>query len=694
MGASAIALFASVIAAAPCLARDEAPADTLTLEKYFQFVEVSSPQISPDGKHVVYIQRKIDIQHDRKQSELWSVDVAGGQPRRVTEAQEASWSADSSRMAYLARDTKGKSQIFVLGAGQSGPGVQLTSLPQGVAFVPPAGLRYAFWNIRWSPDGKWIAFRAFVADDTHRDIGMPVPPPGAQWTPAPRIIERFQYRADRIGFLPEGWVHLFIVPAAGGTPRQLTHGRWNVGVRYSGLDTGAAMEWTPDSRNIVFDGDMHAKELALTQSQINIVATDTAEIRQLTQAPGIWSSPTISPDGKSIAFTGAEEPGDTSVPAQLWVMGIDGSNPRQITHNLLDGPQRLEWARDGKSVLFNLRVQGTENLYAARLNGSVAPVTTGEQVLHVTSYSGGRLAAGTYATSAEPDNVVVFDVRKAHGMKKLTELNHPLLEGTRLATTEGMWYSSLDGSTKVQGWIVKPPDFDPQKKYPLILDIHGGPHAMYDFKFDYSRQNFAANGYVVLYTNPRGSTGYGGPFSNVRGTFPGQQSFDDLMGGVDEVIRRGYVDTARLFVTGCSAGATQTLWLIEHTDRFAAASAQCSAVDPISMMGMTDMSAMLLQWYDTPFWEDSTAWLAHSPLMHVGSIKTPTLLMNGTLDMRTPSSQSEALYAALKVRGIPARLVYMNGEGHGTRSIPSNFLRTQLLLLDWWRQWSPAPAQE
>jgi dipeptidyl aminopeptidase/acylaminoacyl peptidase len=240
----------------------------------------------------------------------------------------------------------------------------------------------------------------------------------------------------------------------------------------------------------------------------------------------------------------------------------------------------------------------------------------------------------------------------------------------------------------VQGWIVKPPNFDASKKYPLILEIHGGPHGMYNVGFSYPFQNYAANGYVVLYTNPRGSTGYGTAFGNAIDDAYPSVDYDDLMAGVDAVIAKGYVDASTMFVTGCSGGGVLTSWVIGHTDRFAAAGVRCPVINWISFAGTTDVTDWGFYRFHEPFWKNPQKWLDHSPLMYVDRVKTPTLIMTGEEDLRTPMSQSEEYYQALKQVGVETVLLRFNKEFHGTGSQPSNFMRTQLYLMSWFQKWS------
>jgi dipeptidyl aminopeptidase/acylaminoacyl peptidase len=255
-----------------------------------------------------------------------------------------------------------------------------------------------------------------------------------------------------------------------------------------------------------------------------------------------------------------------------------------------------------------------------------------------------------------------------------------------LGDVEEIWYESVD-DYRIQGWIIKPPDFDPSRKYPLMLSIHGGPHGMYNVAFNFSWQEHAANGYVVLYTNPRGSSGYGSAFGNaIKNAYPGKD-FDDLMHGVDEVIARGYVDEQNMFVYGCSGGGVLTSWVVGHTNRFAAASANCPVTNWLSFVGTTDGIGWYRNFENFP-WEDPSEHLRRSPLMYVGNVQTPTMLMTGVNDLRTPMPQTEEYYAALKVMGVETAMIRVNNEWLGTSSTPSNFLRTQLFLREWFERHS------
>ncbi|HEX4934951.1 MAG TPA: prolyl oligopeptidase family serine peptidase, partial [Gemmatimonadaceae bacterium] len=329
--------------------------------------------------------------------------------------------------------------------------------------------------------------------------------------------------------------------------------------------------------------------------------------------------------------------------------------------------------------------------YFAPLSGSVRQVTKGAQVLTTTDIGKAGIAVGVASTATKPNDIVTFAVARPEP-KQLTAVNDDVLEGKRIGAQEEVWYTSVDGA-RIQGWIVKPPDFDARKKYPLMLEIHGGPHSMYNVGFNFARQNHVAEGYVLLYTNPRDSTGYGSAFGNaIKNAYPGKD-FDDLMAGVDTVINRGYVDPQRMYVFGCSGGGVLTAWIVGHTDRFAAASSNCPVTNWMSFVGTTDGPG----WYrnfEKPFWEDPSEHLRRSPIMYVGNVKTPTMLMTGVLDLRTPMPQTEEFYMALKYRKVPTAMIRFNNEWHGTSSTPSNFLRTQLYLRSWFERWPQKVAAQ
>ena len=640
--------------------------ERLKLQDYLEFEDAQDPRLSPDGKQVIYTRRTIDKINDRWDNALWIVGADGAKHRFLLKGGGARWSPDGTRIAYVAEGQPSGAQIFVRWMDAEGAVTQITRLSQSPS------------DLEWSPDGKSIAFRMMVPmKEQWRVADMPAAPAGAKWTEAPYIVEKLNYRRDREGFSDQGFQQLFVVGADGGTARQLTEGPYNHG----------AAEWTPDGRSLVFSG-LRAEDADWQWRESEIYRLDVAsrQVTQLTRRPGPDGQPAVSPDGKLIAYTGFDATTDTWVDSKLYLMNADGSNPRVLTPSLDRSPQGLIWAADGSGIYFAVENEGSRNLMFVPVGGgAVREVTKGQHLLGVTGIGKSGDAVAIISGWQQPNDVVLFNVARPQQLTQLTRVNDDLFGGKELATIEEIWYPSVDGM-RIQGWIVKPPQFDPKRKYPLMLSIHGGPHSMYGVGFNFGWQEHAANDYVVLFTNPRGSTGYGSAFGNaIKNAYPGKD-FDDLMAGVDTVIGRGYIDTKNLFVYGCSGGGVLTSWIVGHTDRFAAASANCPVTNWLSFVGTTDGASWYRNFAKLP-WEDPTEHLRRSPLMYVGNVKTPTMLMTGVKDLRTPIPQTEEFYMALKLRKVPSAMIRFNEEWHGTSSKPSNFLRTQAYLRHWFNRY-------
>lgn len=660
-------------------AQEPASDSLLTVAHFLDMERVSSPQISPDGSQIIYTRRYVNKMEDRWDAELWIMKADGTKHRFLTKGSNPQWSPDGTRIVYLARGDTDSPQLFVRWMDAEGASSQITRVTQTPA------------SYEWSPDSRSVAFVMLVPQPEKWSIDMPAPPEGATWTAPPRVVSSTHFRQDRQGFHKEGFTHLFVVPADGGTPRQLTEGDWNVGARFSGIQFGAGIDWTPDGTHLIFDGLMEETEKdGYKRADLYAVNVATGEVRTLTSQPGYWSGPVVSPDGRQVAFRGYRYSPHTYHTSELYTVGLDGQNMRKISGDFDRDVSSLHWAADSKGVYFTSGDRGTQNVHFASLGGNVRTVTEGTHMLTLNSMTPGGMAVGTRTDFYNPGDVVRFDLSsRSPAIQQLTNVNADVLEDKKLGDVEEVWYTSTD-DTQVQGWIVKPPDFDADEDYPLILHIHGGPHAMYNVGFSYSYQNYAANGFVVLYTNPRGSTGYGTDFGNAIDNGYPSVDHDDLMAGVDATIDKGYIDEERLYITGCSGGGVLSSWAIGQTDRFAAAAVRCPVTNWISFAGTADIVQWGYERFDGYFWDDPTKWLEHSPLMHVGKVKTPVLLMTGELDLRTPMSQTEEYYAALKVLGVPAKLLRFNEEYHGTGSKPSNFMRTQLYIMDWFNRYPEA----
>ena len=639
---------------------------TLDLARYMDMESVSDPQISPDATQIVYTRGWVDAVNDRRESSLWIMNANGTKNRQLLDGSGARWSPDGTRILFTAPGEPTGSQLFVRWMDAEGATTQITRLENGPS------------DALWSPDGKWIAFTGRV-DDSAEFAGVRLPdrPHGARWTGEPRVVERASYKRDRAGYIDTGWTHLFVVPADGGTARQLTTGDWNHG----------SIAWSPDGTEIYFyayrtdDWDRPAN---WQESEIYAVSVASGAIRALTDRRGPDGSPVPSPDGQLIAYIAGDEHTDTYRESRIRIMNRDGSGARLISGDYDHQSGGLRWAPDGSGLYFSVSREGYQSLHFVSLQGGVRQLTQGRQLFDLSSFAKDGTAVGTIASAHEPGDLYRFRLSSPNDVTRLTEVNADVLAGVTLGEVEEIWYDSEP--FRVQGWIVKPPAFDPTRRYPLMLAIHGGPHSMYNGGFNFSFQEHAANDYVVLYTNPRGSTGYGTAFANaIDHDYPGAD-MPDLMRGVDDVIARGYIDRDNLFVYGCSGGGILTTYIVGNTDRFRAASANCPIVNWMSAMGTSD-AISYTRTFEKPFWEDPAEWIDRSSIFYVGNVTTPTMLMTGENDLRTPMGQTEEFYQALRYRGIPTVMIRYQNEWHGTTSMPSNFLRTQLYLRKWFEKW-------
>ncbi|MFL5551644.1 MAG: prolyl oligopeptidase family serine peptidase [Gemmatimonadaceae bacterium] len=675
---TALLAFCSQLLLTPSLvSAQEARSDALlTVDHYLDYEQISDPRISPDGKQVIYTRRWVNVLEDRWDSGLWLMNADGSHNRFLVKGSNAVWSPDGTRVAYLADGEPKGTQIFVRWMDTEGAGSQVTRLLESPA------------DVKWSPDGKSLGFTQFVPKKSPWEISMPAAPAGAKWTSAPRIVQQLHFRQDRRGFTDPGYRHMFVISADGGTPQQITSGDWSVGARFDVLDGPVDWSWTPDSKSIVVEGmNDSTADMNYRNANIYLVDVATRSVRRLTEQSGVWTSPAVSPDGKRIAFLGYPATKASYQASEIYLMNLDGSGVQKIT-SLDRDPGNPVWSNDGKALYFDLDDHGTVNIASVSPAGTSRRLTTGNHVVTLGSVSRTGIAVGTRSSYQSPADIVRIDLRgSSPSVSQITAVNADMLARINLSPVEKFTYTST-GGTKVDGWIVKPAAFDQTRKYPLIMEIHGGPHGAYTSGFNFSFQNFAANGFVVLYTNPRGSTGYGSAFGNaIEHAYP-SVDYDDLMAAVDTVIGRGYIDTRSMFVGGCSGGGVLSSWVIGHTQRFAAAAVRCPVIDWVSMAGQTDIPLFTYNFFDAPFWEKPEQWLKQSPLMYVGHVTTPTLIMTGELDRRTPIPQSEEYYAALKMRGVPTTLLRFEGEYHGTGSKPSNFMRTQLYMMSWYKRWA------
>lgn len=656
------------------IAEDES---LLGVADYLDFEQVNDARISPNGRQVIYTRRWVDQKTDNWASALWIMDADGSRHRFLIDGSNARWSPSGDRILFIAKGDNDKPQIFIRWMNDEGAVSQVTRID-----ISPS-------SPEWSPGGEQIAFVAIVPTKDKWDIDLPSAPEGAEWTEPPRVLDRLHYRQDGVGFTEPGFMHLFVVPAESGTARQLTEGDWNVGSRFDGLYFGAGLSWMPDGNTIIFDGLNDSDgDFVYRKSQIYSIDVASREVTQLTTVPGYWSGPAVSNDGRRIAYLGYEESDVTYEMPRIHVMDADGSNARLVAANFDRPASNLMWANNNRGFYFTAQDQGYVNVFFSNLNGDVRSVTSGQHSISLQSVNRATsTGVGVRSSFHEPGDVHSFLLNGRGAPEKLTSVNSDLLTDKSLGSHEEFWYEASDGN-RAHGWIVKPPNFDPDKKYPLLMEIHGGPFGMYVGRFNFQYQVFASNGFVVLYTNPRGSTGYGEAFSQAIDHAYPSVDYLDLMGGVDALIERGYIDEKRMYVGGCSGGGVLSSWVIGHTDRFAAAAVRCPVTNWLSMAGTTDIPYFSFSFFQKPFWEDPTDWLHHSTLMYVGNVKTPTAIMTGEQDRRTPMAQSEEYFAALKILGVPAKLLRFNDQYHGTGSRPSNYMRTILYMMSWYNKYT------
>jgi acylaminoacyl-peptidase len=667
----ALILSQAALAASPALQ----PADL------FQLQWAGDPQISPDGERVAYVRNHADIMADRYRQNLWLVDADGGNHQPLTTGSEnhtqPRWSPDGSRLAYVGNQD-GSAQLYVrwLENDREARLAQLTEAPSGLA---------------WSPDGTRIAFTLFVPDRPEPFVKMPPAPKGAQWAEGAKYIDRLVYRNDGRGYRRAGHRHVFVVPADGGAPLQVTTGDF---------DHGGTVSWTPDGEALVFaanrreDADYQPRRAALYRLELA-----SGELVTLFEHTGPVIGPKVSPDGEWVAFRAFTDHEKSYQQQELWLIDIDGGEPRRLAGELDREIGELYWAADSRGVYFQYDEFGVTRVGLADLRGNAREVARDLGGASIgrpypgASYSVARdgTVAFTRASTRRPAEVAVTDRRGR--TQKLTALNENLLGQRELGEVEEIWYQSSVDGRRIHGWVIKPPGFDPARQYPLVLEIHGGPFANYGPRFSYELQSYAAAGYVVLYTNPRGSTSYGAEFADlIHRAYPGHDH-DDLMDGIDAVIAQGYVDPERLYITGGSGGGVLTSWAIGKTDRFRAAVVQKPVINWYSFAFVTDIPIVATRyWFGAMPWEDPEEYLRRSPISLVGNVTTPTMVLTGEHDWRTPISESEQYYQALKLKGVEAALVRIPEAPHSIVHRPSNAIQKVLHIIAWFDRYDAEAA--
>ncbi len=643
----------------------------------FELEWVEKPQISPDGQTIVYVRRGMDIMTDRRQSRLWLVnaDGTGHQKLSSMDVNEGNprWSPDGQRIAFTA-STKNGSELYIywVQTGKIARISQLTSSPRG---------------INWSPDGKQIAFSMFVSGSELSLVRPHKRPKGAKWADAPRVTSRLKHEADGSGYMKPGFSQLFVMPAEGGTPRQITK---------SNYQHRSAPKWSKDGQSLYFSANRKEDwEYDFRNSEIYKVSIADGKVTALTERDGPDRSLSISPDGKKIAFLGFNDKKQTYQNTLLYVMDNNGENKRQIKVELDQSISNPIWDATGNGLYFMFDENGNTKIAHTDLNGKVNVLTNNVGGTGIgRPYGGGSFTvskngviAFNQTTPNYPAELALTD-KNGTAAKMVMSLNRDLLDYRTLGEVEEIWYNSSVDGRKVQGWIVKPPFYKKGEKYPLLVENHGGPISNYGDRFSPEIQLYASAGYVVFYPNPRGSTSYGEEFANLLyHNYPGED-YNDVMDGVDAVISKGYINQNELFVTGGSAGGIMTAWMIGKNNRFKAAAVIKPVMNWISKTLVADnYYGYANTRYPGQPWENPEAYWKFSPLSLVGNIETPTLVMVGTADLRTPLSEAKQLYHALKLRKIETALVEVPGAYHLIANRPSQLITKVEHILAWFKRY-------
>lgn len=661
-----------------CVLTPLAPAEhePFTRMDVFGLQYVQDPRISPDGQHVVYRRRAMDIMEDRRTSSLWLINTDGSGHIKLTSREEDEtqprWSPDGTRIAFVSRDETHGRQIFMHWV-EEGVTTRLTQVERA-----PSGLA-------WSPDGRYIAFSSHVPESAPRLVSPPKKPDGANWAPQPRVETRLNYELNGRGTLEYGYSHLFVVNAEGGKARKVTSGDYH---------HSSAPAWTADGQRLIFSANRRDDyEHAHRDSELHSVDIETGEITQLTDRDGPNNTPVVSPDGRYVAYRGFEDQMQTYQLTRLFVMEVDGSNDREIETELDRSIADLAWDADGRGLYIQYEDHGNTKVGHVPLEGGEATVVAhnlGGASAGGRPYGGGDftvsdggLIAMNQTTPYHPGELGVIQ-RGWDELRMLTDLNGDLLGRRTLGEVEEVWYTSSVDGRDIHGWVVTPPDYDPDETYPLLVELHGGPINNYGDRFSAEVQLYASAGYIVFYPNYRGSTSYGEEFGNLLyHAFPGEDYYD-VMSGVDYLIEQGIASEDQLFITGGSAGGTLTAWVIGKTDRFRAAAVQKPVINWISKtLAADNYYAYSDNRYPGWAWENPMEYWERSPISLVGDVETPSLVIVGDRDLRTPTWEARQWYNALKVRGVDAMYVELPGAWHNTVARPSQLIANVDHIVAW-----------
>ena len=629
----------------------------ITSEDIHNFRLVADPRLSPDGQRIAYVVTTIEKVHNDYRSSLYISETDGSGARRLTTADakdtRPSWSPDGARLAFLS-DRSGSAQIWMIRA-DGGEAWKVSDLDESIS------------SYEWSPDGsQFVAVsKSVTKTESEEDDGAKPEESDV------KHITTIRYKADGEGFLDGKRKHLWVIPADGGKAHQLT----NEDVHDD------SPRWSPNGREIAFVSNRSEDREWNTVSEVWVVTAAGGQERPLlTGDTAKFGSPSWSPDGTQLAAVGswdAESGGAKN--DDIWVVPAGGGDARNLTpdYDRSMGDSAMSdvytpslnypiWTPDGSKIITLISDTGSTHLYAVpAAGGTPERLTSGDQRISGASIGNdGTTLAYVSATATNPGDIFVtaFGDSSSH---QVTNLNAEFLDHIAVQEPEEFWVASQSDGQQIQCWVLKPVDFDPSKKYPMILQIHGGPHGMYANAFMHEFQQMAARGYVVVYTNPRGSQGYGEAFTRYTHMAWGERDMPDVMAAVDHIVEQGYVDESRIGVTGGSYGGYMTLWIIGHSDRFKAAVTQRCVSNLYSFYGTSDIGWTFgaYEFGGTP-WEERERFMKYSPITYVKEMKTPLLIVHSEQDFRCPIEQAEQVFISLKKLGRTVEFVRIPDENH------------------------------
>ncbi len=645
----------------------------ITVEDLRRFKFVSDPQVSPDGERIAFVLSTIDYDRDAYERHIWMADKASGEVQQFTHGPGSDtyprWAPDGSRLLFLSRGRdpeKKKPQLWVI--PRSGGEARLAAeVEEGVS--KPV----------WAPDSRRVLFLSKVWTEGKPETDV-------------KVIKRIKYKLNGVGTFEGRRTHLFTA-RVGGRPRQLTEGEFDV----------EAAKWSPSGRSIAFTANMDEDADLSRVRDIFTISSKGGEPQKLTEGKHVITDLSWSPDGGLLAFIGHDKPKGLAINLDLWVMPSGGGEMRNLTEGFdrslgmgVGSDLRVAtpnpgavWSHDGDSIYFLTASIPHANIYKVDLDGGAVEEVIGGRTIDGFSLSGDDSVIAFNAMDAtHPAELWIKD---REGERRVTHFNDRLLRRLKLSTPEHFTFRNSLGE-EIDGWIMRPPDYREGERYPAVLEIHGGPRGVYGDAIYHEFHLLTAEGYVVLYTNPRGSAGYGEDYARTVMGHYGECDYEDLMAFMDEALRRfSFIDESRLGVTGGSYGGYMTNWIVSHTDRFRAAVTFRSICNWVSKFGCSDIGYMQPESIagDPDYFEHMEKHLAKSPLRYAKNVKTPTLIIHSENDLRCPMEQAEQWFVALKLQGVPTELVRFPDENHELSRSGKPKHREERLrhMLRWFERW-------